>query len=88
MKMMEKFVPREKHRYVTPELSETAQNELDLMKQINHDNIIRYFDNFDEECYSTDYLCIICEYCQVPLSHVYIELILSYKILLKKRIVT
>ena len=68
MKMMEKFDSNEEDQseaYVSPELSETAQNELRLMKQIKHENIIRYFDNFDEECYSTDYLCIICEYCAV-----------------------
>ena len=75
MKMMEKFEPKEKQRYVTPELSETAQNELDLMKQINHENIIKYFDNFDEYCYSTYYLCIICEYCQVLHFHICFSII-------------
>ena len=68
MKMMEKFESKEEEASestVTPELSESAQNELKLMKQINHENIIKYFENFDEECYGTDYLCIISEFCQV-----------------------
>ena len=67
MKMMEKFKSEEEAResIVSPELSKSAQNELKLMKQINHENIIKYFDHFDDQFYGTDYLCIICEYCQV-----------------------
>ena len=67
MKMMEKFESEEEtsESIVSPELSESAQNELRLMKQINHENIIKYFDHFDQQFYGTDYLCIICEYCKV-----------------------
>ena len=76
MKMMDKFESKEEEAsesIVSPELSESAQNELKLMKQINHENIIKYFENFDEECYGTDYLCIISEFCQVlQLNQIYI----------------
>ena len=68
MKMLEKFDSNEEDRresYVPAELCESAQNELILMKKIKHENIIRYFDNFDEDRFSTDYLCIICELCPV-----------------------
>lgn len=68
MKMMDKFESKEEQASestVSPELSKSAQNELKLMKQINHENIIKYFDHFDDECYGADYLCIISEFCQV-----------------------
>ena len=68
MKMMEKFDSNEEDRresYVTDDLSKSAQNELILMKKIKHENTIRYFDSFDEDRFSTDYLCIICEFCPV-----------------------
>lgn len=47
------------------EINETAQNELILMKQIRHDNILRYFDDFEGKFYGMKYLCIICEFCPV-----------------------
>ena len=47
------------------EINETAQNELILIKRINHENIIRYFDNFEDKFYGMNYLCIICEFCPV-----------------------
>ena len=47
------------------EINETAQNELILIKRINHENIIRYFDNFEDKFNGMNYLCIICEYCPV-----------------------
>jgi serine/threonine protein kinase len=69
MKMMEKFESGQdkesSEALVSPELSESAQNELKLMKQISHENIVRYYDNFDEKCYKSEYLCIIFEYCKV-----------------------
>jgi serine/threonine protein kinase len=66
--MMEKFDSKEEEQresYVSAELSESAQNELILMKKIKHENIIRYFDNFDEDRFTNDYLCIISEFCPV-----------------------
>ena len=65
MKMMEKFDSNEENQHVPDELSKSAQNELILMKNIKHENIITYFDSFDEDRFSTDYLCIICEFCPV-----------------------
>ena len=46
------------------QLNETAQNELKLLKQLDHENIIKYFDHFDEKLHDSEYLCIICEYCE------------------------
>lgn len=47
------------------EINETDQNELILIKRINHENIIRHFDNFENKFYGMNYLCIICEFCPV-----------------------
>ena len=47
------------------EINEPAQNELILMEQIENENIIRYFDSFDDKFYGMNYLCIICEFCPV-----------------------
>ena len=47
------------------EINETAQNELILMKKTDQENIIKYFDNFEDKFYGMNYLCIICEYCPV-----------------------
>lgn len=52
-------------RMYSPELSETAQNELLLMKNIKHENIVQYFDDFEVLLFGTEYLCIISEFCQV-----------------------
>ena len=70
MKMLEKFESNKNESNdalasAEPEINEIAQNELKLMKQINHENIVRYYDNFDEKCYKSEYLCIIFEYCKV-----------------------
>lgn len=67
---MEKFDPNtdegDMSMYMSsPELSETAQNELFLMKKIKHENVVQYFDNFDEVLFGSEYLCIISEFCQV-----------------------
>ena len=72
MKMMEKYKYNNNElrgKQLSPELSKTALNELLIMKTLFHENIIRYFDHFDEQCFGTDYLCIICEYCKVLIYH-------------------
>ena len=50
--------------FESAQLNETAQNELKLLKQLDHENIIKYFDHFDEKLHDSEYLCIICEYCE------------------------
>ena len=68
MKMMEKLESKKgqaSESTVSPELSKSAHNELKLMKQINHENIIKYFENFDDKCFGMEYLCIISEFCKV-----------------------
>lgn len=46
---------------------ESAENEFLTYLKVNHENIVKYFDHFDhyEEENSTDYICIITEYCEV-----------------------
>ena len=48
---------------------ETAENEFFTYLQVNHENIVKYFDHFDhyDEENSIDYICIITEYCEVTL---------------------
>lgn len=46
---------------------DSAENEFITYLKVNHENIVKYFDHFDhyEEENSTDYICIITEYCEV-----------------------
>lgn len=43
----------------------SKNSEIEIMKSINHENIIKYFDSFDLEIQSEEYLCLITEYCEV-----------------------
>ena len=54
---------------IMDELDSATENELDLFLEINHENIVKYFDHFDhfDEESSTNYICIILEYCEVKL---------------------
>ena len=45
-----------------------AENELDLIKATNHENIVRYFHDFDLKKGHTYHLCIITEYYPVCIS--------------------
>lgn len=50
---------------LSQDLSETAQNELHLIHRVKHENVIRYFDDFEIRLHESDYVCIIIEYCEV-----------------------
>lgn len=56
---------KQKSSFESAQLNEASQNELKLLKKLNHENIIKYFDHFDEKLHDSEYLCIICEYCEV-----------------------
>lgn len=47
------------------DINGSAQNELIIMKKIKHQNIIRYYDDFEEKFCRMNSLYIICEYCPV-----------------------
>ena len=40
-------------------------NELNLFSEINHDNIVRYFNHFHKKIGGEDKTFLIIEYCQV-----------------------
>ena len=44
---------------------EEQRNEVDLIKPLKHDNIVRYFDHFEETIFGSDYFCFVCELCEV-----------------------
>lgn len=49
-------------------------NEVFLLLQISHENILRYFEHFDHEIDGFEYTCVITEYCQVGIN-LYIPLV-------------
>ena len=44
---------------------ETAENELNVITSVDHENIVRYYDHFELIKGGTKYLCIITEFCHV-----------------------
>ena len=46
-------------------LDPSALNEFSLMWKISHENILKYYEHFDQEIDGLDYTCVITEYCEV-----------------------
>lgn len=46
---------------------ETSENELDIIKQVKHDFIVRYIDHFELQIGDIKYVFLITEYCQVTI---------------------
>jgi serine/threonine protein kinase len=44
---------------------EMAIKEVDVLKELNHEHLIKYFEHFDEFIFGADYFCIVCELCEV-----------------------
>ena len=42
-----------------------TENELEMFLEINHDNIVRYFDHFHLRMGDDDHTFLITEYCEV-----------------------
>ena len=40
-------------------------DEFSLMSEINHQNILKYYEHFDHEVDGKDSTCVITEYCEV-----------------------
>ena len=45
--------------------NEENENEVNLLQQLRHDHVIRYFEHFDEPILGSDYFCLVCELCEV-----------------------
>lgn len=50
---------------VMKKMDSCAANEISLLSKIHHENIVRYFEHFDQVIDALDYTCIITEHCQV-----------------------
>ena len=53
-----------KHAYMYEQAQE-HKNEVELMKRIKHENIIRYYEHFDETIFGSLHFCFVCEFCEV-----------------------
>lgn len=47
------------------EQAQSHKNEVELMKRIKHDNIILFYEHFDETISGSQYFCFVCEFCEV-----------------------
>ena len=47
------------------QLDSVTVNEIDLFSEINHDNIVRYFDHFHKNIGGENQTFLITEYCEV-----------------------
>lgn len=45
--------------------NEMAENEMSLLKKINHEHCISYFAHFEDLIYGTRLFCVVCELCEV-----------------------
>ena len=50
---------------IMEKLDSTTMNELELFSEINHDNIVRYFDHFHKRLGGENQTFLITEYCEV-----------------------
>ena len=53
---------------------ENDEKEVDLLQRLRHENIIRYFEHFDESIFDSEYFCVVCELCEVRIIFQYIQL--------------
>jgi serine/threonine protein kinase len=49
------------------EYNALAENELKLMKSIDHDHVVQYFDDFTLDIFDSSFFAIVVEFCQVHL---------------------
>lgn len=50
---------------IMDKLDTESENEQKLLWELNHENIIRYFDHFDLKISDEGHTCVITEYCEV-----------------------
>ena len=56
---------KQKAMKIIDQLDSETENEIDLFSEINHDNIVRYFDHFHKSIGGENQTFLITEYCQV-----------------------
>ena len=54
---------------IMDQLDPVTENEIDLLCEINHDNIVRYFDHFHKKIGGENKTFLITEYCEVSISN-------------------
>ena len=47
------------------EQAQEHNNEVEVIKSIKHDNIIQYYEHFDETILGSQYFCFVYELCEV-----------------------
>ena len=50
---------------IMKKLDTNALDEFSLMWKISHENIIIFYEHFDQEIDYLDYTCVVTEYCEV-----------------------
>ena len=68
MKIQDKFETNEENEekiHISPELGEVALKELREMRHIHHENVVRYFDDFEERFHGMEFFCVVTEYFEV-----------------------
>ena len=50
---------------ISTKYDSTTENELEILLEINHENIVKYYEHFDLYIRGEDHTIIIMEYCEV-----------------------
>ena len=45
--------------------SPSSETEMIILLNINHENIVRYFDHFSQQISNANFICVVTEYCEV-----------------------
>jgi len=53
---------------VMDKLDPTSENEQIMLWKISHENVVRYFDHFNQELDGSLHTCVVIEFCEVILS--------------------
>ena len=56
---------KEKAMKIMDQLESSTENELDLFSEINHENIVKYYDHFHKKIGDEYQTFLITEYCEV-----------------------
>ena len=51
-------------------LNSATENEIDLCSEINHDNIVKYYDHFNMSIKGENQTFLITEYCKVSINRI------------------
>ena len=45
--------------------SPSSETEMIILLNINHENIVRYFDHFSQQISNANFICVVTEFCEV-----------------------